>query len=189
MCGPENGCCPAHLILALLKGGILAAGLSFLADLVQLPGRQGKSEQAVPDARNRPGQGRAFEVGIRQGIVRSLQIVVHGQIQAGRGFPASRHPCQHDVGISHVVEFHSVIMVQRKIQGLDPLYVFQRAAHAVCLANGMRGLCAKTGFQHRHEGGENVQHRDVMRQEQVFEGFVCQAGEHDGRAVIHIRDT
>ena len=67
----------------------------------------------------------AFEIFRNQGIVGDFEAILHGEVQAGRGFAATGYADQDHVGIFQIPVGLAVVVFQREVDGLDPLFVFQ----------------------------------------------------------------
>ena len=64
-----------------------------------------------------------------QGVVGRFQAVLHGQVQAGRGFAAATHTHQNHLGRIQVAVGLPIVVRQRKVDGFYPVVVFLAFAH------------------------------------------------------------
>jgi len=107
----------------------------------------------------------AFHVVIGQRVVGSADAELHGHIKAGRGFAATGHANQDQVGLVVLVCAGAVIIVEGKVHRLDALHIVGVVANGVGLAHRIRGMFTQRLLQWSKETGEDVDHETIGRGE------------------------
>ena len=170
----------AHFEFALGKAGVAAVGLAFVADGGQPVRVDGQAEQFVFVLAQGGGQLQAFHVVFGQRVVGCADAELHGHVQAGWGFAATRDTHQNQVSLVVFVCTGAVIVVEGKVHRFDTLHVVGVVADGVRFADRVRRVFGQLLFQWGEEAGEDVDHETIGGRED-FANVLIDDGVEDYR--------
>ncbi len=129
----------------------------------------------------------AFKVVRNQRVVRRLQSELHGQVQRGRRFAAAAHPHQNHVRQLQVVVRLAVVVLQREVDGFDPVVVLLALGNVRKAPHAVVGLHAQFVLQRRNERAEHVNQHALALCPQHGQHFHVDHGGEDQRAhAVHL---
>ncbi|MNI92396.1 hypothetical protein D3C73_1501850 [compost metagenome] len=82
----------------------------------------------------------ALHVVLGQRVIGGTDAELHGHVQAGWGFAATRHANQNQVGFVVVVGACTIVVIQGEIHRLDAFHVVGIATNRVGFAHGIRRM-------------------------------------------------
>ena len=115
-----------------------------------------------------------------QRVVGGFESVLHGQVQAGRGFTAAAYTHQNHVGRFQIAVGLSIVVRQREVDRLDPIVVRLAFADIRKSANSVVRFDAQFCLQRVHKSAKHVeQHALAMVLQYLEDIHVHQSGEHN----------
>lgn len=106
----------------------------------------------------RLGQAKIVEIIFCEWVVGGKKAELQGQVKAGGRFSGAGYADHDDIGLVIMAGACAIIVIQRKVDGVDANPVGLGVANGVTLVDLVAGAHAQFCFQRVQEGAEQVQH-------------------------------